>query len=82
MEAWSRVREVKTSKRGNAMRGSVGGTSGNTDPTDTDFPIAQFLGAAARCSSFRLADYPSFSKNGMKDRAIARCSPLPGRENL
>jgi hypothetical protein len=47
VEARSRVWEVKTSKRGNARRGSVDGTLGNTDPIDTDFPIAQFLGAAA-----------------------------------
>jgi hypothetical protein len=73
---------VKTSKRGNARRGSVGGTSGKTEPADTDFPDAQILGAAAWRRNPQLAEDGSIAGNGTKDREAVRFSSLPGRETL
>jgi hypothetical protein len=73
---------VNTSERGNARRGSVGGTSGKTGPADTDFLDAQILGTAAWHRTLQLAGEGRITKDGMKDKGIVRFSSLPGRENL
>jgi hypothetical protein len=73
---------VKTSKRGNTRRGSVGGTSGKTGPADTDFLDAQIPGAAAWYQSHQLAGDRGVARNGKRDKDAVRWSSLPGRENL
>jgi hypothetical protein len=73
---------VNTSERGNARRGSVGGTSGNTGPFDTDFLDAKILEAAACGLCFQLAGDSGLSSNGMKDKEAVKRFSLLGRENL